>query len=60
MVIKVINKINYYSLLTMKAAVFERPGLDNLRIADNADLPKISDHDILIKVNLHIHTGLQI
>jgi len=34
----------------MKAAVFERPGLDNLRIADNVELPKISDHDILIKV----------
>jgi NADPH:quinone reductase-like Zn-dependent oxidoreductase len=36
----------------MKAAVFEKPGLDNLRIVDNVELPKISDHDILIKVKM--------
>jgi NADPH:quinone reductase-like Zn-dependent oxidoreductase len=36
----------------MKAAVFEKPGLDNLKVIDNAEKPKISDHDILIKVKL--------
>jgi NADPH:quinone reductase-like Zn-dependent oxidoreductase len=36
----------------MKAAIFEKPGLENLRITDNAEQPKISDHDILIKVKL--------
>jgi len=36
----------------MKAAIFEKPGLENLRIRDNAEQPKISDHDILIKVKL--------
>jgi NADPH:quinone reductase-like Zn-dependent oxidoreductase len=36
----------------MKAAVFEKPGLDNLKVTDNAEQPKISDHDILIKVKL--------
>jgi NADPH:quinone reductase-like Zn-dependent oxidoreductase len=36
----------------MKAAIFEKPGLENLRVTDNAELPKISDHDILIKVKM--------
>jgi NADPH:quinone reductase-like Zn-dependent oxidoreductase len=36
----------------MKAAIFEKPGLENLRITDNAEWPKISDHDILIKVKM--------
>src|ERR687892_94789 len=36
----------------MKAAVFEKPGLDNLKVIDNAEKPKISDHDILIKVKV--------
>jgi hypothetical protein len=26
----------------MKAAIFEKPGLENLRITDNAERPKIS------------------
>ncbi len=34
----------------MKAAIFETPGLDNLKVIDNAEDPKIKDHDILIKV----------
>jgi NADPH:quinone reductase-like Zn-dependent oxidoreductase len=34
----------------MKAAIFETPGLDNLKVIDNAEDPKINDHDILIKV----------
>jgi NADPH:quinone reductase-like Zn-dependent oxidoreductase len=36
----------------MKAAVFEKPGLENLKVTDNVEEPKISDHDILIKVKL--------
>jgi NADPH:quinone reductase-like Zn-dependent oxidoreductase len=36
----------------MKAAIFEKSGLENLRVIDNAEQPKISDHDILIKVKL--------
>ena len=36
----------------MKAAVFEKPGLENLKIMDNVDEPKINDHDILIKVKV--------
>src|SRR5919197_667888 len=36
----------------MKAAVFENPSLENLKVTDNAEQPKISDHDILIKVKL--------
>lgn len=36
----------------MKAAIFEKPGLENLRITDNAEQPTISDHDILIKVKM--------
>ena len=36
----------------MKAAIFEKSGLENLRVTDNVELPKISDHDILIKVKM--------
>src|ERR671924_743201 len=36
----------------MKAAIFDKPGLENLRVIDNAEEPKISDHDILIKVKV--------
>jgi NADPH:quinone reductase-like Zn-dependent oxidoreductase len=36
----------------MKAAIFETPGLENLKIIDNAEEPKIGDHDILIKVKM--------
>jgi NADPH:quinone reductase-like Zn-dependent oxidoreductase len=36
----------------MKAAIFNRPGLDNLKVIDNVDEPKIGDHDVLIKVKL--------
>ena len=36
----------------MKAAIFEKPGLENLRVKDNVELPRISDHDILIKVKM--------
>jgi|SRR5919109_685900 D-arabinose 1-dehydrogenase-like Zn-dependent alcohol dehydrogenase len=36
----------------MKAAIFETAGLENLKVIDNAEEPKISDHDILIKVKV--------
>jgi NADPH:quinone reductase-like Zn-dependent oxidoreductase len=36
----------------MKAAVFEKPGLENLKVIDNAQQPKIGDHDVLIRVKL--------
>src|SRR5919206_1378405 len=36
----------------MKAAIFEKPSLENLRVIDNVERPKISDHDILIKVKM--------
>jgi NADPH:quinone reductase-like Zn-dependent oxidoreductase len=36
----------------MRAAIFEKPGLENLRVIDDAEQPKISDHDILIKVKM--------
>jgi NADPH:quinone reductase-like Zn-dependent oxidoreductase len=36
----------------MKAAVFEAPGLENLKVIDNAEEPRISDHDVLIKVKV--------
>ena len=36
----------------MKAAIFEKPGLENLKVIDNVQQPKITEHDILIKVKL--------
>lgn len=39
-------------LFIMKAAVFETPGLENLKVIDNAEEPRISDHDVLIKVKV--------
>ena len=34
----------------MKAAIFEKPGLENLKIKDDVEQPKITDHDVLIRV----------
>ena len=34
----------------MRAAVFERQGLDNLNVKDDVQQPTITDHDVLIKV----------
>jgi NADPH:quinone reductase-like Zn-dependent oxidoreductase len=36
----------------MRAAIFEVPGLENLKVVDNAEEPRISDHDVLIKVKV--------
>jgi NADPH:quinone reductase-like Zn-dependent oxidoreductase len=35
----------------MKAAIFETPGLDNLKVIDNAEDPKMKNRDIMIKIN---------
>ena len=37
-------------LYPMKAAVFENPGLENLKISNNLEKPRIGDHDVLVKV----------
>jgi NADPH:quinone reductase-like Zn-dependent oxidoreductase len=34
----------------MRAAIFERPGLENLKVIDSVEIPKTNDHDVLIKV----------
>jgi NADPH:quinone reductase-like Zn-dependent oxidoreductase len=36
----------------MKAAIFEKPGLENLKINHDVEQPKISDHDVLIRVKM--------
>ena len=36
----------------MRAAIFEAPGLENLKVVDNAEEPRISNHDVLIKVKV--------
>src|ERR687898_286216 len=36
----------------MKAAVFETPGLENLRVLEDVQEPTISDHDVLIQVKV--------
>jgi NADPH:quinone reductase-like Zn-dependent oxidoreductase len=36
----------------MRAAVFERQGLDNLIVKDDVQQPKIADYDVLIKVKV--------
>src|SRR5919202_211953 len=36
----------------MKAVIFEKPGLENLKVKDNVERPRISEHDILIKVKM--------
>ena len=36
----------------MKAAIFENPGLENLRVMDNIKEPQVTGHDVLIKVKV--------
>ena len=36
----------------MKAAIFEKPGLENLKVIDDAPEPKLSDNDVLIRVKV--------
>ena len=37
---------------SMKAAIFEKPGLENLKVIDDVPEPKLSDNDVLIKVKV--------
>ena len=34
----------------MKAAIFEKPGLDNLKVEDSVEKPNLTDNDVLIRV----------
>lgn len=36
----------------MKAAIFERPCLENLKIKHDIEEPKITDHDVLVKIKM--------
>jgi NADPH:quinone reductase-like Zn-dependent oxidoreductase len=36
----------------MKAAIFDEPGLTNLKVMDNVKEPEINDHDVLIRVKV--------
>jgi NADPH:quinone reductase-like Zn-dependent oxidoreductase len=36
----------------VKAAIFENPGLENLRVMDNIKKPQLPGHDVLIKVKI--------
>lgn len=36
----------------MKAAIFDEPGLANLRVMDNVKKPVMNDHDVLIRVTV--------
>src|SRR5215472_16814438 len=38
--------------MLMKAAIFEKPGLENLKIKHDVEQPKITDHDVLIRVKM--------
>ena len=36
----------------MKATIFEKPGLENLKIKHDVEQSKITDHDVLIRVKM--------
>jgi NADPH:quinone reductase-like Zn-dependent oxidoreductase len=36
----------------MKAAIFEKPGLDNLKVENSAEKPKLTDRAVLIRVRI--------
>ena len=36
----------------MKTPIFEKPGLENLKIKQDIEEPKITDHDVLVKVKM--------
>jgi hypothetical protein len=39
----------------MKAAIFDIPGLDNLKVLDNVKEPQLTDHlDVLIRVKVAV------
>jgi NADPH:quinone reductase-like Zn-dependent oxidoreductase len=39
-------------VVVMKAAIFQKPGLENLEVVDNLEKPKVNDHDVLVKVEV--------
>jgi NADPH:quinone reductase-like Zn-dependent oxidoreductase len=36
----------------MRAAIFDEPGLTNLKVMDNVNKPQINDHDVLVRVKV--------
>ena len=36
----------------MKAAIFEKPGIENLQIKQDVEEPKPTDHDVLVRVKM--------
>ncbi len=36
----------------MRAAIIQKPGLENLEVVDSVEEPKVADHDVLIKVKV--------
>jgi NADPH:quinone reductase-like Zn-dependent oxidoreductase len=36
----------------MKAAIFEKPGIENLQVKRDVEEPKITDHDVLVRVRM--------
>jgi D-arabinose 1-dehydrogenase-like Zn-dependent alcohol dehydrogenase len=36
----------------MRAAIFDKPGLANLKVMDNVNKPQINDHDVLVRVKV--------
>jgi NADPH:quinone reductase-like Zn-dependent oxidoreductase len=36
----------------VKAVLFEKQGIENLKVIQNVDTPKISDNDVLVKVKM--------
>jgi NADPH:quinone reductase-like Zn-dependent oxidoreductase len=36
----------------MRAAIFDEPGLTNLKVVDNVNKPQINDHDVLVRVKV--------
>jgi NADPH:quinone reductase-like Zn-dependent oxidoreductase len=36
----------------MRAAIFDEPGLTNLKVKDNVNKPQTNDHDVLVKVKV--------
>jgi NADPH:quinone reductase-like Zn-dependent oxidoreductase len=36
----------------MKAAIFKKPGMENLQVIDNVKEPELSDHDVLARVKV--------
>jgi NADPH:quinone reductase-like Zn-dependent oxidoreductase len=36
----------------MKAAILEKPGIENLQIKQDVEEPKLTDHDVLVRVKM--------